>query len=193
MTCLNFCRICHRKRTSLILDHDFIVKVREDRTILNDVISENPVKKEPHTVDKFTFVQQLEQDAAMRAENRRNREIIADNFRRLGNKAFKEQRYEEAINLYTKAVDYIKDSPILYNNRALSYIKTRVYKRALIDCDFVINRLDEKNLRSWLYRAVAYFNLDDQVNFEKSIKMAKKHNANEIDYIDKFIDRIKDI
>lgn len=102
-------------------------------------------KKEPHTVDKFTFMQQLEQDAAMRAENRRNREIIADNFRkynnhccsdknnslyvsfpsiiRLGNKAFKEQRYEEAINLYTKAVDYIKDSPILYNNRALSYIK----------------------------------------------------------------------
>lgn len=42
-------------------------------------------KKEPHTVDKFTFMQQLEQDAAMRAENRRNREIIADNFRRYNN------------------------------------------------------------------------------------------------------------
>lgn len=41
----------------------------------------------------------------------------------MGNQAFRKKEYEKAISFYTKAIDQVKDSPILYNNRALSYIR----------------------------------------------------------------------
>lgn len=66
-----------------------------------------------------------------------------------------------------------------------------MYKRAIIDCDFVINKLEEKNLRSWLYRAKGYFLMGEQRNFEKSIAEARKHNPSDSKYIDKIVAEIK--
>ena len=93
--------------------------------------------------------------------------------------------------MYSKAIDQVRDSPILYNNRALSYICLSLFKRAVIDCDFVLSKLDEKNLRAWLYRAKAYFHLEETRLYEKSIAEAKKHNPKEIAYIDKIIREIE--
>jgi hypothetical protein len=62
---------------------------------------------------------------------------------------------------------------------------------AIIDCDFVLNKLDEKNLRAWLYRAKAYYQLDEMKLYEKSIFEAKKHNPKEISYIEKIVDEIE--
>lgn len=91
------------------------------------------------------FRQEVERDAARRAHERKNRESVAENMRkymypiqiipariyidnnsiifRLGNAAFRESDYERALCMYNKAIDHIKDSPILYNNRALTYIR----------------------------------------------------------------------
>lgn len=41
----------------------------------------------------------------------------------MGNEAFRKGEYEKAISMYSKAIDHVKDSPILYNNRALTYIR----------------------------------------------------------------------
>lgn len=60
-------------------------------------------------------------------------------------------------------------------------------KRAITDCDFVINKLDEKNLRSWLYRAKAYYSLGELRDYDKSIADAKKNNPKELDYIEKIV------
>lgn len=138
----------------------------------------------------------------------------------MGNKAFRDGDVETAVSLYSRAIDMIRDSPILYNNRALSYIKLSLYKRgsfmglfcncysetffisdndkinsflcsAVIDCDFVLNKLDEKNLRAWLYRAKAYYALDEMQLYEKSIVEAKKHNPKEFSYIEKIVDEIE--
>jgi tetratricopeptide (TPR) repeat protein len=93
--------------------------------------------------------------------------------------------------MYSKAIDQIRDSPILYNNRALSYIKFGLYKRAIIDCDFVINKLDEKNLRSWLYRAQGYYLLEEQRAYEKSVSEARKNNPKDLEFIDKIVEAIE--
>lgn len=42
---------------------------------------------------------------------------------RLGSEAFREFDYQRALCMYNKAIDHVKDSPILYNNRALTYIR----------------------------------------------------------------------
>lgn len=41
----------------------------------------------------------------------------------MGNDAFRTGEYEKAISMYSKAIDHVKDSPVLYNNRALTYIR----------------------------------------------------------------------
>jgi hypothetical protein len=51
--------------------------------------------------------------------------------------------------------------------------------------------LDEKNLRAWLYRAKAYYLLDEKRLYEKSIFEAKKHHPKEIGYIEKIVREIE--
>lgn len=41
----------------------------------------------------------------------------------MGNEAFRSGDYERACSMYTKAIDHIKDSAVLYNNRSLTYIR----------------------------------------------------------------------
>ncbi|KAM7363574.1 tetratricopeptide repeat protein 12 isoform 1-T1 [Cochliomyia hominivorax] len=175
-----------------INENDFIITVKEDRTSINKTSAANinqVNKNDDGEMDKFTFMKQIEQDAEERAKNKRERERIAQNFRSLGNDAFRKQNYEKAINMYTKAIDHVRDSPILYNNRALSYMKLKNYKRAIMDCDYVLNKLEEKNLRSWLYRAAAYKRCGDEKNYETSIKLARKNNPKKTDFIDDFLDK----
>lgn len=69
--------------------------------------------------------------------------------------------------------------------------RLRNSKRAIIDADYVINKLDEKNLRSWLYRAAAYLRLGDEKNYDTSIKFAKKNNTKEISYITAFQEKLR--
>lgn len=66
-----------------------------------------------------------------------------------------------------------------------------LYKKAIIDADFVIQKLDEKNVRSWLNRAKSYYLLDEKRDFEKSINEAKKNNPKQLDFIEKTIEQIQ--
>lgn len=92
--------------------------------------------------------------------------------------------------MYSKAIDHVKDSSVLYNNRALTYIKLGLPKKAIIDVDFVIQKLDEKNVRSWLYRANGYHMLGEMRDFEKSVNEAKKNNPKELEFIEKAVAQI---
>lgn len=51
--------------------------------------------------------------------------------------------------------------------------------------------MDEKNLRSWIYRAKGYYLLNEQRNYEKSISEAKKNNPKELKYIEKVVAEIE--
>lgn len=129
-----------------------------------------------------------------------------------GNDAFRNNNFEKAVLHYSKAIERIKDSAITYNNRALCYIRwvlklnvvelfwsasflscrLRNYKRALEDCQYVLDKLrQETNLRSWLYRATAYKRLNDMEKYEESVAKAREHNPKQLAYIDKFISQIE--
>ena len=55
-----------------------------------------------------------------------------------GNKAFKEKKYKKAINLYSQAIEETRGMMYLYTNRAMAYIQTEEYNKAIEDCDRVI-------------------------------------------------------
>uniref|UniRef100_A0A182ITG9 TPR_REGION domain-containing protein n=1 Tax=Anopheles atroparvus TaxID=41427 RepID=A0A182ITG9_ANOAO len=173
---------------------NFIVRVNQERTVINRQAanaSDEPSLEQPMTQDKYAFMAEIERDAARRAAERREREQVAQGLRRSGNRAFRRGEYEKAINMYSKAIDQIRDSPILYNNRALAYIRIGLPKRAIIDCDFVLSKLDEKNLRSWIFRAQGYYALGEMKAYEKSVAEARKHNPRELGYIDRIVREIE--
>uniref|UniRef100_A0A182K2D2 TPR_REGION domain-containing protein n=1 Tax=Anopheles christyi TaxID=43041 RepID=A0A182K2D2_9DIPT len=170
---------------------NFIVRVNQERTVINRKDTTDDPPLEQPMQDKYAFMAEIERDAARRAAERREREQVAQGLRRTGNRAFRRGEYEQAINMYSKAIDQIRDSPILYNNRALAYIRIELYKRAIIDCDFVLSKLDEKNLRSWIFRAQGYYRLGEIKAYEKSVAEARKHNPRELSYIDRIVREIE--
>ncbi|XP_055690768.1 tetratricopeptide repeat protein 12-like [Lutzomyia longipalpis] len=178
-----------KKHLESVNIENFIVKVKEDRTVINSTPNE---ETSAIAQDKHAFMASMEKDAARRYAERKERESIAQNLRKLGNVAFRKEEYDKAISMYSKAIDQVRDSPILYNNRALCYMRVGLYKRAIIDCDFVINKLDEKNLRSWLYRAKSYYFLGEMRNYEKSISEAKKSNPKDLEFIEDVVKNIQD-
>ncbi|KAH8381654.1 hypothetical protein KR093_010282 [Drosophila rubida] len=141
--------------------------------------------------DRFTFMRQVEVEQDERSKARLERERVAQNFRKLGNANYRQEKYEDAKEMYSQAIENIKDSPILYINRALCFIKLGNFKRAIVDCDFVLNKLDEKNLRAWLYRAMAYKSLNDEPNYENCIKYVRKYHSKQLEFIDAFIEKMK--
>ncbi len=63
-------------------------------------------------------------DAVQQAEEKKNE----------GNTALKAGELDQAIGLYTEAIELHK-SEGMFTNRAMAYIKQRKYKEALFDCE----------------------------------------------------------
>lgn len=68
-----------RYQEMLKLD-DFVVKVKENRTIINKV--EEDQLTESNSMGKSAFMAEMERDAARRCKERKERESIAQNLRR---------------------------------------------------------------------------------------------------------------
>lgn len=173
---------------------DCIVRVTKDRSVINKKAFEGSDDDANHSnapTDQRAFMAAIEADANKRFKERKEREKIAQGLRKAGNQAFRNGEYEQAISFYNKAIDTVRDSPVLYNNRALSYIHLGLCKRAIIDCDFVLDKLDDKNLRAWLCRAKGYHCLGETRNYERSIAEAKKLNPKDIAYIEEIVNNIE--
>ncbi|XP_039495601.1 tetratricopeptide repeat protein 12 [Drosophila santomea] len=174
------------------LDVDNVrLKVKENRTVINKKSMDEEDVKEAKEMNQQSFMQQVEKDANDRAEARAKAEYEAELQRSQGNEAFRSQKYEKAILHYDKAILKIKDSAITYCNRALCYIKLQSYKRALKDCQFVLEKLQETHLRAWLYQAHAYKGLKQDDKFEESVAKAREHNPKQVAYIDKYIKQLE--
>nr|AAL90127.1 AT21457p [Drosophila melanogaster] len=144
-------------------------------------------------INQISFMRQIDVSPRDRAEARRDREIVADSFRRLGNEEYRRTNYEKAVYFYSKAIQYVADSPVLYCNRALAKIKKRDFKLALFDLDYVIFNLDPIHLRAWLYRAGALARLNNESEFEIAIANARLLNRSQKDkkYIEYFLEKFK--
>lgn len=70
-----------------------------------------------------------------------------ETYKNKGNEAFKLEKYEEAISLYTKAINVAeKDSRDLstyLKNRAAAYLKTKEYEKVIKDCDEALQIVPE--------------------------------------------------
>lgn len=65
--------------------------------------------------------------------------IECEKYKEQGNDAFKEEKWDEALKHYTKAINSVKGEPrelaIYCKNRAATYLKLENFEKALQDCN----------------------------------------------------------
>ncbi|KAJ2942880.1 hypothetical protein O0L34_g15071 [Tuta absoluta] len=97
----------------------------------------------------------------------------AETLKNKGNEAFKAENYEEAISLYTKAINLAdkdtRDAATYLKNRAAAYLKTKEYEKAIKDCDDSLAIIPE-DPKTLFRRAQALENLE---RFEEAYRDAK--------------------
>jgi tetratricopeptide (TPR) repeat protein len=121
------------------------------------------------------FKRSVERDVQARAEDRKVRNERAETYKRIGNSAFKQNNYEKAITYFSKALEQRKDSALLWNNRALSYMKFGLYEKALHDCEWAL-KVNETNIKALLNSAKCYKFLDNDTKCKEFIELARERN-----------------
>eukprot|EP00039_Didymoeca_costata_P022242 m.4057 g.4057 ORF g.4057 m.4057 type:complete len:711 (+) comp2895_c0_seq1:241-2373(+) len=119
-----------------------------------------------------SFLSSLEKDAAERAARREKREKRAEELKILGNTAFKEGKYKEAVELYMEAIGEDKGNALLHTNCAQAHLKLGNFEKALERCDFAI-RIDEACVKAHLRRGIALRSMGDYDEAMKSFVQAR--------------------
>lgn len=90
-----------------------------------------------------------------------------------GNAFLKAQKYDEAIEAYTKAIEVDASNPIFYSNRAQVHIKLENYGLAIIDCDKALEA-DPNFMKAYYRKGVSLMAIlktkEAQANFRIILK-----------------------
>ncbi|KAL9645555.1 hypothetical protein ABK040_000618 [Willaertia magna] len=100
-----------------------------------------------------------------------NREI-AEEYKNKGNELFKLKKFDESIEMYSKAIEYQQDA-VYYCNRALVNIHLENYGAALEDSDKAI-QLDSKYTKAYYRRGTAHLGLSKLEEALEDFKEALK-------------------
>ncbi|XP_067675024.1 tetratricopeptide repeat protein 12-like [Haliotis asinina] len=111
-------------------------------------------------MNQEAFMAAMEADAKERAERRKVREKEALAIKEKGNAEFKAGSYDKALELYSQAIDKVRDSTALYTNRAQTYIKLGRYKEAITDCDWAL-RVSPACLKAYIHAGRAHLGLQE--------------------------------
>lgn len=84
-------------------------------------------------MDKEVWMAEMSKDADRRAEDRKVRKEKADTQNTMAIKAFRRGDYQKALSCYNRAIDYIKDNPMFYCDRALTNIKLNNYDKVILN------------------------------------------------------------
>lgn len=74
--------------------------------------------------------------------------------RERGNEYYKQGNFEQAIKFYTRSIGFNPRNPVVYSNRAMSYLKIKDYSSAESDCSCALE-LDPEHTKSLSRRGTA--------------------------------------
>ena len=102
----------------------------------------------------------------------------APTFRELGNAAFQNGRYLQAIELYTSAIEVGPPTAALFSNRAAAHLKCESYGSALSDANMAL-KLDPKFVKAYYRRGSTLLAMsrpmDAKQDFQKLAKFDPKN------------------
>ncbi|XP_014208354.1 serine/threonine-protein phosphatase 5 [Copidosoma floridanum] len=103
----------------------------------------------------------------------------AQRFKEKANEFYKNGNYDEAISLYTKAIE-LQPCAIFYGNRSAAYIRTECFGYALSDADKALE-LDKNYIKGYYRRADAYMSLGKYKDALKNYQLVTKIRPNDKD------------
>ncbi|XP_018561532.1 tetratricopeptide repeat protein 12-like [Anoplophora glabripennis] len=166
------------------------LKIKSNRTLVN----KNALKsddKDQATMSQEAFMEQISKDADKRYKDRLVRKEKMETFKKQATLAFRRGEYEKALSLYSKAIEQIKDSCLLYNNRALTHINLKLYDKAKDDLDWAL-RLNEDCLKSWLLLAKVNFFIKDHQEYKRAIGEALARNPENKNFIKEYVAKLEE-
>lgn len=111
--------------------------------------------------------------------------LDADVFKEKGNQQVKEQKYELAIECYSKAIQVYNKDPAYFCNRALCHLKLNNFKECLDDCNQSIV-LDPTLAKAYYRRMQSYEALGENMlaikDIQKVIELDPKCQKFKTDY-----------
>lgn len=87
----------------------------------------------------------------------KDNETLAAEAKSKGNKFFTSQRYEEAKEMYSKAIE-LKPDPVYYSNRAACYSMLKDFENVVMDCTLAL-KMNKNYVKALSRRATAYEHL----------------------------------
>ncbi|KAL1802221.1 hypothetical protein ACET3Z_030868 [Daucus carota] len=79
--------------------------------------------------------------------------VDANSEKELGNENFKQKKYQEAIDCYSRSIAFLPTA-VAYANRAMAYLKLRRFQEAEDDCTEALN-LDDRYIKAYSRRSTA--------------------------------------
>ncbi|KAM3128182.1 hypothetical protein pb186bvf_019729 [Paramecium bursaria] len=95
--------------------------------------------------------------------------MSAQQFKDLGNQAFTAQKYQEAVEFYSKAIELAPNDHILYSNRSGSWASLKDYNKALEDSEKCI-QLNPGFAKGYQRKGLAQHYLQDYVSAIETYK-----------------------
>ncbi|KAJ8917301.1 hypothetical protein NQ315_002319 [Exocentrus adspersus] len=167
------------------------VTVKSNKTVVNRKALEQCDDKNSSTMSQEAFMAEVSKDAEKRYKDKLVRQEKMETFKKQATLAFRRGEYERALTLYTKAIEQVKDSCLLYNNRALTYINLKLHDKAKEDLTNWALRLNEDCLKSWLLLAKANYLSGDFRAFDEAVQEALKRNPDEEGFIKGYVDTLE--
>ena len=99
----------------------------------------------------------------------------ANQFKALGNEAFKNKNYEQAVNYFTQAIQHNPNDHVFYSNRSNSHVNLKNYDKALEDASSCIS-INATWPRGYERKGTALYYLDRFDEAVEAYKEGLKHD-----------------
>ncbi|KAL3271076.1 hypothetical protein HHI36_021575 [Cryptolaemus montrouzieri] len=162
------------------------VRVKTDRTLINKQAFEEMESPDQATLSQDAFKREVERDAENRHQDRKIRQEKMETFKKQAILAFNRGEFEKSLSCYNKALELVKDNHNLFLNRGITYIKLKLFDKALSDLDRALY-LNENSLKGYLLKAKVFFLTDNKQGMQKAVEQVKEKHPDKVDFIEGYI------
>ncbi|KAL7119962.1 hypothetical protein ACP275_02G094300 [Erythranthe tilingii] len=117
-------------------------------------MEKTPSYENPSTVKQYDHLKEYEALSRLSSSvPSKESSVDANSEKELGNEFFKQKKFTEAIDCYSRSIA-LSPSAVAYANRAMAYIKIRRFQEAENDCTEALN-LDDRYIKAYSRRSTA--------------------------------------
>lgn len=105
----------------------------------------------------------------------------ADSFKAQGNEVMKQEKFDEAVKYYSKAIELDGQNAVYYCNRAAAYSKMESHKEALDDCEHALE-IDPQYSKAYGRKGLAHTALNQHIEARQCYQKALMLDPTNLSY-----------